>query len=150
MSKIMTCFTSFILRSVAIVLCILSGTSAGSGQTVGYGDAMGILIQACGADVEKHCADVRLGGGRLEACLQRNASALSPQCVTTYNQVIASLQQRAAAQAAAPQICAADMHRLCQDFREGDARMLRCLLRPDNTRRVSGDCNQAITDAGWR
>lgn len=135
------------LAAALIAICMACPARA---ETIGYGDAMGILIQACGADVEAHCGDVRLGSGRIEACLQQNASALSQQCVTTYNQVIASLQQRAAAQAAAPELCTADVHRLCQDFREGDARMLRCLLRQDNVSRVSNKCGQAITDAGWR
>jgi hypothetical protein len=111
---------------------------------------MGILIQACGADVEAHCAKVRLGSGRIEACLSEHVNQLSPQCVSTYNQVVASLQARAAAQAAAPDLCQRDSERLCSDFREGRARIARCLTRADNVRKVSKRCNQAITDAGWR
>jgi hypothetical protein len=138
------------LQSVAIAALIALTAPTASAETIGYGDAMGVLIQACGADVDAHCAGVRLGGGRIEACLQQNAAQLSPQCVTTYNQVAVLLAERQAAQAAVPELCAADVHRLCQGFREGEARMLRCLLRPDNVERVSGKCNQAITDAGWR
>ena len=138
------------VRYLTLALAIGAAATPASAETIGYGDAMGVLIQACGADVDAHCAGLRLGGGRIEACLQQNASQLSPQCVTTYNQVMVLLQERAAAQAAVPQLCAADVHRLCQDFREGEARMLRCLLRDDNVRRVSDPCNQAITNAGWR
>lgn len=136
-------------RAFAVLLAMAFATPAAS-ETIGYGDAMGVLIQACGQDVDAHCANVRLGSGRIEACLQENVANLSPQCVTTYNQVMVLLDERAAAQAAVPQICEADFRRLCQGFRAGDARLLRCLLREDNVHRVSRNCNQAITDAGWR
>lgn len=138
------------LRTLSVIAVIACAAPPSSAETIGYGDAMGVLIQACGADVEAHCGDVRLGGGRIEACLEQNVGQLTPQCVTTWNQVMVMLQQRAAAQAAVPELCAADVHRLCQDFREGDARLLRCLLRDDNVQKVSNQCNQAITDAGWR
>lgn len=136
-----------ILTSTLFIAC--GGVSA-TAQTVGYGDSMGFLIEACGADVEAHCASVRLGSGRIEACLQQNVSRLSENCVTTYNAVVQQLQVRAAAQEAVPKICEADARRLCSDFREGRARILRCLIREDNTRKVSNACNKAITDAGWR
>jgi hypothetical protein len=137
-------------RLLASAFLVLSLGLSASAETIGYGDAMGVLIGACGADVEANCADVRLGGDRIQACLQQNASRLSPNCVTTYNQVVGLLQQRALAQEAVPNLCEADAKRLCSDFREGRARILRCLIREDNTRKVSNACNQAITDAGWR
>jgi nitrate/nitrite-specific signal transduction histidine kinase len=121
-----------------------------SAQTIGYGDSMKLLIEACSADVEKHCASVRIGSGRIEACLQQNVNSLSQNCVTTYNAVVQQLQVRAAAQEAVPKVCEADAKRLCEDFRAGRARFLRCLIREDNTRKVSNACNKAITDAGWR
>lgn len=36
--------------------------------------------QACKADVAKFCADVPPGGGRIKACLEAHASALSDPC----------------------------------------------------------------------
>jgi hypothetical protein len=134
------------------VLAAVMGCAAlpAAAETIGYGDAMGMLIQACSADVEANCGDVRLGGGRIEACLAKNISKISPQCVTTYNNVAALLQARTAAQEAVPKLCATDAKRLCSDFNEGRARILRCLIRKDNVRKVGNSCNQAITDAGWR
>jgi len=133
----------------ASVVFICAGLSA-SAQTVGYGDSMKFLIDACGADVQKLCANVRIGSGRIEECLQTNVSRLSPNCVSTWNTVVQQLQTRAAAQDAVPQLCAADAKRLCSNFRAGRARILRCLIREDNTRKVSNACNKAINDAGWR
>ena len=57
---------------------------------------------------------------------------------------------RAKAQAAVPEVCKNDAKRHCSNFRAGDGRVLRCLIRSDNVRKVSKNCNQAITDAGWR
>jgi hypothetical protein len=135
---------------LASALFIVCGGIPASAQTIGYGDSMGLLIQACGADVEAHCATVRLGSGRIEACLQKNVSRLSQNCVTTYNAVVQQLQVRAAAQEVAQKLCEADAERVCSDFREGRARILRCLIREENTRKISNACNKAITDAGWR
>src|SRR5262245_57347971 len=83
------------LASVLILTC---GAPPISAQTIGYGDSMKLLIEACGADVEAHCANVRIGSGRIEACLNDNISRLSQNCVTTWNAVIQQLQVRAAAQ----------------------------------------------------
>jgi len=138
------------VQFLASALIVLSVGSSGSAETIGYGDAMGLLIGACSADVEANCSDVRLGSGRIEACLQQNVSRLSPNCVATYNEVVGLLNQRAAAQEAAPKLCESDAKRLCSNFREGRARILRCLIREDNVRKVSNACNKAITDAGWR
>jgi hypothetical protein len=136
-------------RSLAVAVLVGLAVPV-SAETIGYGDAMGILIKACGADVEAHCANVKLGSGRIEACLSQNVGRISPTCVTTYNQVVGLLQARAAALTAAPQVCARDAKRLCSNFRAGDARIVRCLTRADNVRKVGKACSQAITDAGWR
>jgi len=125
-----------------------SATSPAVSQTIGYGEAIRGLTAACGADLEKHCKGVKPGGGAIAACLKR--SNVSPGCAATFEAAFVLLAKRAAAQDAAPQLCQAEAKRLCSNFREGRARILRCLIRRDNIRKVSNKCNQAITDAGWR
>ncbi|MDH3580213.1 MAG: cysteine rich repeat-containing protein [Hyphomicrobiales bacterium] len=133
----------------AMVASILIGSPTVA-QTIGYGEAIRGLTAACGADIEKHCKGIKPGGGAISVCLARNSSAISNGCAATFEAAFALLSRRAAAQDAAPQICAADAKRLCSNFRQGGARILRCLIRRDNIRKVSNQCNQAITDAGWR
>ena len=126
----------------------LVAASSGQAQTIGYGEAIRGLTAACGADIEKHCKGVKPGGGAISACLAKKN--ISTGCAATYVAAFALLTVRAAAQEAAPQLCAAEAKRLCSNFQEGRARILRCLIRKDNIRKVSNKCNQAITDAGWR
>lgn len=38
------------------------------------------LVSVCRADYERLCADVRLGGGRVLACLQQHPNDLSARC----------------------------------------------------------------------
>ncbi len=137
------------LAALLAGLC-MSLVGPGQAQTIGYGEAIRQLTAACGADIEKHCKGVKPGGGAISACLAKNSSRISNGCADTFEAALGLLVKRAAAQDAAPKLCAADAERLCSNFREGRARVLRCLIRVDNRRRVSNKCNQAITDAGWR
>jgi hypothetical protein len=134
--------------AAAAALAVLAGAPAAA-ETIGYADAIQVLTGACGKDIEAHCSDVRLGSGRIEACLQEHAGKVSEQCKVTSIEVVALLDARAAAQAAAPKLCAADIKRLCRNMRNAGW-TLRCLVRSDNVRKVSKKCNGAITEAGWR
>ena len=131
------------------VVFLFPAAHVAQAQTIGYGEAIAQLTAACGADIEKFCKGVKPGGGRIDACLAKN-SGVSAGCRQTYAAALASLQKRAQAQEAVQQVCRADAARLCSNFREGQARILRCLIRSENVRRVTNRCNQAITDAGWR
>lgn len=136
---------------------LIAGTTAlfaaavpGSAETISYTEATRTLIAACGSDIGTLCKGVRPGGGRLQICLFEKAAQVSPQCMQTYEAVFASLAARAEAQAAVPELCKYDAERYCDNFRAGNARILRCLIRSDNVRKVSRKCNNAITNAGWR
>ena len=128
----------------------LAATSSGHTETIGYGEAIRGLTAACGADIEKQCKGVKPGGGALAACLTKNRGSISSNCAETFEATFVLLAERAAAQDAAAGLCKVDAERLCSNFREGRARVLHCLTRVDNRRKVSNKCNQAITDAGWR
>jgi hypothetical protein len=122
----------------------------GSAATISYAEAARALTAACGADINALCKGVKPGGNRLQSCLSENAGSVSEQCKQTYSAVFESLAARAKAQASVPRLCKSDAERVCEDFRAGGARILRCLIRKDNVRKVTKKCNQAITEAGWR
>ena len=39
-----------------------------------------VNVKACAADVKQHCADVKAGEGRLEACMKSHVANLSDAC----------------------------------------------------------------------
>ncbi len=43
--------------------------------------------QACAKDIEKFCADVTPGGGRLMKCLKPHLNELTPECREKFGQV---------------------------------------------------------------
>lgn len=125
----------------------IAASSASHAETIGYGEAIRTLTSACGNDLETYCKGVKPGQGAIRNCLVSNQ--ISPNCAATVEVVFPLLQARAAAQEAAPKLCANDARRRCSDFREGNARVLRCLIRPDINKGVSKQCRQALIDAGW-
>lgn len=136
------------IPALALVLSFFVA-APGHAETIGYGEAIRTLTAACGADLETHCKGVKPGAGAIRACLVQNQASISPNCVATIDVVFPLLAARAEAQEAAPKLCANDARRHCSEFREGNARVLRCLIRPDINRGVSKKCRQALIDAGW-
>ncbi len=130
---------------IAIALMLTAAPAAA--KTIGYADAMRILVTSCGEDIQKYCKDVRLGDGRIRNCLAANADKVSAMCKRDYAQAYIHLQERFAAQESAGKICAADAKRLCPGTVRGKGYVLQCLL---NKRNLSRACSQIITDAGYR
>lgn len=138
---------SAVIAGLATVLVVSSPVSA---ETISYTDATRALVAACGADINANCTGIKPGGNRIQACLAANASKVSAQCKDTYAAVFASISARAAAQAAAPELCQGDARRYCSNFRVGGGHMLMCLTRSDNFRKISRKCRDAIVNAGWQ
>jgi len=42
--------------------------------------ALKYIVVECKADADKHCADVKLGDGRVAECLKKNQATLDPKC----------------------------------------------------------------------
>ncbi|MDR9777003.1 cysteine rich repeat-containing protein [Rhizobium hidalgonense] len=126
---------------------LLSMTAAGWADTISYADAVTTLAKECGSDIKKFCNGQNLGNGRIQACLEKNASKVSPSCTSTLGSVMTSIAQRQEAQASVFKVCQHDISQYCNGVK-GDGNILSCLVE---TKRVDNkECNQAITDAGWR
>jgi hypothetical protein len=134
---------------MAIALCsILSlSTIPAPADTVSYADAVSLLAKDCGQDIRKHCPGVNLGNGRIQACLQQHQATVSPTCTSTLASVTQSIQIRQEAQASAFKLCKGDALRHCKGV-VGELNILGCLLKTQHIN--TANCNQAITDAGWR
>ncbi|MBC2808163.1 hypothetical protein ELH77_30815 (plasmid) [Rhizobium ruizarguesonis] len=125
----------------------LALTGVGRADTMSYADAVTTLAKECGPDIKKLCNGENLGNGRIQACLEKNASKVSPTCTATLGSVMSSIAQRQEAQASVFKVCQHDISQYCNSVK-GDGNILSCLVE---TKRVDNKaCNQAITDAGWR
>lgn len=113
-------------------------------RTMGFAEAAQAFVQACGQDIDRHCRQVNLGGGRLEACLR--GQRISARCRTAVPQIQSRIDDRLQAQRVVFRTCDRDTAQRCQGI-QGQANILRCLVQARN---VSSQCNAAIDNAGWR
>lgn len=133
---------------ITVVACVSMGLAGEtSAQTMSYADAVTKLASDCGADIQKLCKGLNLGNGRIADCLQQNAAQVSPSCKASLSTVFQSITQREQAQTAYERVCQRDMSKSCSGIK-GDGFVLACLIKKQP--RVSDECNQAITNAGWR
>jgi len=58
-------------------------TAAAPASTLSPRDEARAVRANCGSDLQKYCADVRLGGGRALQCLRVHAADLTPACQST-------------------------------------------------------------------
>ena len=135
-----------LLAAVAAGMMMTGGLAQAA--TISFADAMTVMARDCGADIQKYCKGVNIANNAIGNCLAANTGKVSPVCTATLAAVIASLQQRLAAQAEVVKVCKGDAARRCQGVVQKDAYVLDCLLQAAN--HVTKKCNAAITDAGWR
>ena len=76
----------------------------------------------CAADIEKFCANVPTGGGRIQACLKEHEKELSPECGARHDDLEKDMGRLAAS-------CRYDISRFCWDVSPGRGRVARCLER---------------------
>lgn len=132
--------------AIPLLIGALTSVAPAAAQTMSFADAADALVAACGRDIETHCKNVNLGGGKMKACL--NSPKVQAGCKSTAAQVFTSLEKRAQARIDVLTLCDADAARLCRGVQRGDGQVLECMILA--RRAVSPRCNQAITDAGYR
>lgn len=128
----------------AAVLALLSAGRANA-QTIGYAEAIDQLATSCRNDIAKFCKQVNLGGGRIQQCLGQQP--VSAACKTNVAALQAMLQKRAAARAAVPRVCDADIRRMCTGVQAGDGNLMECFYKAKQ--RISPQCQQTVADAGY-
>jgi hypothetical protein len=103
----------------AIARCLAkneSQLSEGCRQAIEKGrEQLEEFSEACKADAQQLCKDVRPGRGRITRCLAQNKDRLSPAC----REKITQVEQR--------HPCMADMERFCKGVQPGGGAINRCL-----------------------
>ncbi|HUL61331.1 MAG TPA: cysteine rich repeat-containing protein [Anaeromyxobacteraceae bacterium] len=93
---------------------------------------------ACKADVEKLCAGIPAGGGRILSCLKANQTKVSPGC----KQQLAALAKKVKEIGAA---CEADVDQFCPTVTPGHGAVLKCLS--SNSASLQPACQQIVQKA---
>jgi outer membrane protein OmpA-like peptidoglycan-associated protein len=105
------------------------------------------MATSCAADIGKLCKNQSLGGGRVQQCLNQNASAVSSNCKATVSDLGVLLQTRAQARANVIRVCDVDIRRLCAGVQQGDGNLMECFYKA--RRNVSPQCQKVVADAGF-
>ena len=92
--------------------------------------------QACAPDIEKYCAGVPQGEGKIAECLRSHKQELSPACQSGMAKT-ASLMKEVA------QACEDDLHKYCAGAAQGTAK--ECLKA--NFRELSRPCKRELFEA---
>jgi hypothetical protein len=90
--------------------------------------------QACGPELQQHCAGIEPGEGRLQACVKDNYAAFSEPC-----------KQAMLSSVAVVKACKADVQRTCPGVQPGGGRIQACMK--DHFAEYSDSCKQAIVTA---
>ncbi len=97
--------------------------------------AQGVAVrQACGPEIQQHCAGVAPGEGRLRDCVKENFATFSEPCKKA---MLSSL--------AVVRACKTDVQRTCPDIQPGGGRIQACMK--DHFAEYSEPCKQAIITA---
>ena len=107
---------------------LLAALSAGAQQEA-------IARGACQPDVERLCAGVQPGQGRIATCLMDKQAELSPECT----QEIAQLRARAKGFA---QACKGDIEKYCKGMRPKGGKLAKCLKQ--HQAQLSPACKDAF------
>ncbi len=115
------------MQRVAVSLaCLVAGIA--SGQDV------------CGDDVQKFCANIEPGAGRVERCLEEHKAQLSPTC---QGHVETDKLKLKAGLAEFWEACRGDVAQLCPGVASGGGRLLKCLSKNDYA--LSRSCLAEVT-----
>jgi hypothetical protein len=87
--------------------------------------------QACGAEIQQHCARLQPGEGRIRACVEAHFAEFSEPCKQALLNSVAVVKS-----------CKADVQRTCPGVQPGGGRIQACMK--DHFAEYSEPCKQAI------
>jgi hypothetical protein len=87
--------------------------------------------QACGAELQQHCAGVQPGDGRIRACVMNHFAELSEPCKQALLSAVTVVKA-----------CKPDVQRTCPGVQPGGGRIQACMK--DHFAEYSEACRQAI------
>ncbi len=116
------------------------GPHGGGGPHAGAGPMMGA---ACKADLEKLCAGVEPGEGRLIKCLKEKESQVSAECKASWDKMKDERKDRRQEMRAA---CGGDAEKHCPGMKPGDGQLMKCMKEKEA--QLSAGCKAAMSEMG--
>jgi hypothetical protein len=133
---------------IALFVLAITAPSLASAQALKFEEAASLVGASCGKDIDDNCRGVNFDPARLKECLYRNQDVVSAKCQADYPRAFSAIQQRITARSTLMKLCNWEMNHLCSEVRADPAKGLQCLL--DSTKKATGNCNKAISAAGYR
>lgn len=133
------------LITVAVLAVFLMiGASAMAEQN----DLVKIVADGCKVELDKYCAMVTPGEGRVLACLFAYQDKLSNKCEFALYDAAVQLERAVAALTYVANECDNDLEKFCSDVPPGEGRLKDCIDK--NIANVSDRCKSAMKDVGMK
>ena len=139
------------MTRIRLFLCIIAislPSLAAAQQAMKFEEAGAMLAASCGKDIDDNCRGVNFDATRLRECLNRNQDVVSPKCKADFPTALGAIQARITARTSLVKLCNWELNKLCGEVRTDPVKGLQCLL--DSTKKVTPNCNKAISAAGYR
>jgi len=104
------------------------------------------VLEGCKKEIDTYCKNVKIGEGRILACLYAHEDKLSGRCDYALYDAAAQLERAVASLTYVANECRDDLNKYCSDIKPGQGRLLNCLDK--NEKNVSNRCKQALKDVG--
>jgi len=131
-----------LITVVVMAVFLMTGASAMAGQN----DLEKIVVDGCKTELDKYCAMVTPGDGRVLACLFSYQDKLSNRCEYALYDAAAQLERAVAALTYVANECDNDLEKFCSDVVPGEGRLKECIDK--NMANVSDRCKRAMEDVG--
>ena len=112
------------------------------------GDPLKTFEEGCKVELQKYCAMVTPGNGRLLGCLFAYQDKLSSKCEYALYDAAVQLERAVAALTYVVNECDEDLEKFCSDVPPGSGRLMDCMNK--NMADVSARCKAAMQDVGLK
>jgi hypothetical protein len=126
-----------------LAIFLMTGASAMAGN-----DLVKSVEDGCKAEMDKYCAMVTPGEGRVLACLFSYQDKLSNKCEYALYDAAAQLERAVAALNYVAVECDNDLDKFCSNVAPGDGRLKECIDK--NIANISDRCKSAMKDVGLK
>ena len=136
------------MKKIAILFFVLAILPLGISAANAEQNLVETVANGCKTEIEKYCAQVTPGEGRVLACLYSHGDKLSAKCEYALYDAAVQLERAVAALSYVANECDADLDKFCQSVAPGEGRLIQCLEK--NEKNVSARCNNALKDVGLK